>query len=89
MMWVYLLHHRRKIVDCDPDRLVFALRIFHLVPDCPEEQRRVILVLAYRCTKPLALLRESVGIAPIEPLAHLTDPEAGANRKSERLSRIK
>jgi hypothetical protein len=52
-------------------------------------QRRVILVPAYRRAQPLALLRESVGIAPIEPLTHLADPESGANRKPKRLSRIK
>ena len=88
MTRVYLLHHRGKIVDCDPDRAVFALRIFHFVPDGPEEQRRVILVSDHRRAKPLALLRESVGITPIEPLSHLADPQSGANRKPERLSRI-
>ena len=83
-----LLHHRGKIVDCGPYRAVFAFRILHFVPDCPEEQRRVILVSGHRRCKPFALPRESIGIIPVEPLSHLADPESGANRKPERLSSI-
>jgi hypothetical protein len=83
-----LLHHRGKIVDCGPDRTVFAFAILHFVPDGPKEQRRVILVSSHRRGKPFALLRESAGITPVEPLSHLTHPESGANRKPQRLSRI-
>src|SRR3954466_4147146 len=83
MMRIELLDRRGERLDALPDIAVFTLRILHLVAERPAEQGGMLAVLFDDLTHVLLLALEARGIIPLEPLAHLAEPNPGADGETE------